>query len=98
MRCGKDVLEVGELAKDGSRRNDPETDPDTPDRTTEDREDTGTKELVWLISPSIGILSCSRNGHTGGKERTNRIAMGISHAPGVLHARSVKRYARHNEN
>lgn len=57
MRCGEDVLEVGELAQDGSRRNDPEADPHAPDRTTEDREDTGTKELKsgqpFALNPAL---------------------------------------------
>lgn len=51
-----------------------------------------------LISLLFCIQPAKRDGHTGGKERTNNIAMGINHAPGVLHERSVERCDKHNSN
>lgn len=66
----EDALEIAEFAEKCTRRDNPEANPDTPDVSTEDRDEFVAKELCMHDQHRVRLLLCERDayGYTHGWE------------------------------
>ena len=83
-RIEVDSLEVADFAKEGACGDDGEAEPQAPDDATEDGDNLVSEELARRGSRWARAGSISRDGRTGGKDMTNRMAMGIVQPNGRL--------------